>query len=83
MITLHRVTHTTTPSTDTFRMFNVKSKFEKFLCFSQLALCSQSPVSYTNLDSPEDRIEKNTCPMLVLPLRKIFLPSLVEIGPVV
>ena len=28
-------------------------------------------------------IEENTYPMLVLPLRKIFVPSLVEIGPVV
>ena len=35
-------------------------------------------VSYTHLVS-----KKNTCPMLVLPLRKIFVPSLVEIGPVV
>ena len=26
--------------------------------------------------------KKNTCPMLVLPLRKIFVPSLVEVGPV-
>ena len=50
-----------------------------------------TPVSYTHLDvykrqakdPSEDRIEKNTCPMLVLPFRKIFVPSLVEIGPVV
>ena len=32
---------------------------------------------------PKDPIEENTYPMLVLPLRKIFVPSLVEIGPVV
>ena len=29
------------------------------------------------------RDRKNTCPMLVLSLHKIFVPSLVEIGPVV
>ena len=52
-------------------------------------------VSYTHLDvykrqdvedlkePPKEPHRKNTYPMLVLPLRKIFVPSLVEIGPVV
>ena len=31
---------------------------------------------------PEGSYRENTYPMLVLPLRKIFVPSLVEIGPV-
>ena len=34
-------------------------------------------------EPPKEPHRKNTYPMLVLPLRKIFVPSLVEIGPVV
>ena len=34
-------------------------------------------------EPPKEPHWKNTYPMLVLPLRKIFVPSLVEIGPVV
>ena len=34
-------------------------------------------------EPPKGTHRKNTYPMLVLPLRKIFVPSLVEIGTVV
>ena len=42
----------------------------------------QDIINFPN-NPPKDPIEKNTYPMLVLPLRKIFVPRLVEIGPVV
>ena len=59
--------------------------------YCDLASKQEIPVSYTHLDvykrqpkdPPKDPVEKNTYPMLVLPLRKVFVPSLVEIGPVV
>ena len=46
-------------------------------------MCIRDRMWKTPKNPPKDPVEKNTYPMLVLPSRQIFVPSLVEIGPVV